>query len=111
MAIAYLDTHVVVWLCEDNLARISDRALKAINDYYLLISPMVLAELGFLYDIGRIARARLWICRNNCEPGLESRSAIIPFPTSWKRLCSRRGHMIRSTDSSLLMRNRTDSRS
>jgi PIN domain nuclease of toxin-antitoxin system len=55
--IAYLDTHVVVWLCEDNLKRLSNAALDAINDNDLLISPAVLIELNFLYQIKRLIRA------------------------------------------------------
>jgi PIN domain nuclease of toxin-antitoxin system len=55
--IAYLDTCVVVWLCENNLSRISAPALDAINENDLLISPGVLIELNFLYQLRRIIRA------------------------------------------------------
>jgi PIN domain nuclease of toxin-antitoxin system len=55
--IAYLDTHVVVWLCANNLTRISAPALDAINEHDLLISPAVLIELNYLYQINRIVRA------------------------------------------------------
>ncbi len=55
--IAYLDTHVVVWLCQNDLHRISSRALDALNENDLLISPAVLIELNFLYQLGRIIRA------------------------------------------------------
>ena len=53
---AYLDTHVVIWLCENKLARLSQSALDAINENDLLISPAVLIELNFLLQIGRIIR-------------------------------------------------------
>jgi PIN domain nuclease of toxin-antitoxin system len=55
--IAYLDTHVVIRLCENKLERISEPALAAINDHDLLISPTVLIELNFLLQIKRIIRA------------------------------------------------------
>jgi len=55
--IAYLDTHVVVWLCENKLSSISAPALDALNEHNLLISPIVLIELNFLYQIKRIIRA------------------------------------------------------
>ena len=55
--IAYLDTHVVVWLCENKISRISAVALDALNEHDLLISPAVLIELNFLYQIRRIIRA------------------------------------------------------
>lgn len=54
---AYLDTQVVIWLCEDNLKKLSSAAFDAINDHDLLISPAVLIELNFLYGIGRTVRA------------------------------------------------------
>jgi PIN domain nuclease of toxin-antitoxin system len=56
---AYLDTHVVVWLCENKLGRLSAPALDAINGHELLISPAVLIELNFLQQIGRIIRSPL----------------------------------------------------
>ena len=47
----------MVWLCENNLSRISAPALDALNENELLISPAVLIELNFLYQIRRIVRA------------------------------------------------------
>ena len=52
--IAYLDTNVVVWLAQGNLARISDKAKGVLEEAELLIAPMVLLELAYLYEIGRI---------------------------------------------------------
>ena len=57
--IAYLDTHVVVWLCQNQIDKFPNKALDAINDHDLLISPMVLIELNFLSQIGRMARSPL----------------------------------------------------
>ncbi len=50
----YLDTHVVVWLYAGNLTLISKDALRMIEDHQVLISPMVLLEVDFLYEIKRI---------------------------------------------------------
>ena len=55
--IAYLDTQLVVWLCEDRLGKITRNALDAINDHELLISPAVLIELNFLFQLGYLVRA------------------------------------------------------
>jgi PIN domain nuclease of toxin-antitoxin system len=55
--IAYLDTHVVIWLAENRTERLSAQALDTINEHELLISPAVLIELSFLHQIGRILRA------------------------------------------------------
>jgi PIN domain nuclease of toxin-antitoxin system len=57
--IAYLDTHVVVWLCQNNIEKITNNALDAINENDLLISPIVLIELNFLFQLGKIVRAPL----------------------------------------------------
>jgi PIN domain nuclease of toxin-antitoxin system len=53
---AYLDTHVVVWLCENKPGRLSKPAIDAIQNHDLLISPAVLIELDFLQQIRRIIR-------------------------------------------------------
>lgn len=51
----YLDTHVVVWLYAGIGENLSDRALQLIEESdTVLISPMVLLELDFLHEIGRI---------------------------------------------------------
>jgi PIN domain nuclease of toxin-antitoxin system len=52
--IAYLDTNVVVWLAQGNLAPITAPAVRILEQGDLLISPMVLIELEYLYEIQRI---------------------------------------------------------
>ena len=52
--IAYLDTNVVVWLAQGNLTRISPKAQRVLEETALLISPMVLIELEYLYEVNRI---------------------------------------------------------
>jgi PIN domain nuclease of toxin-antitoxin system len=50
----YLDTNVVVWLAQGTLQRISRRAKSALEQGTLLMSPMVLIELEYLYELNRI---------------------------------------------------------
>ena len=50
----YLDTNVVVWLAQGNLTRISRKAHDVLEKADLLISPMVLIELEYLYEVNRI---------------------------------------------------------
>jgi PIN domain nuclease of toxin-antitoxin system len=50
----YLDTNVVVWLAQGTLQRISRRAQSALEQGSLLMSPMVLIELEYLYELNRI---------------------------------------------------------
>ncbi len=49
----YLDTHVVVWLYQKDEQRISRVARQLIESSDLLVSPMVLLELEYLFDTGR----------------------------------------------------------
>lgn len=50
----FLDTHVVVWLYAGELERIAPFARQRIEEQDLLISPMVILELQFLKEIGRL---------------------------------------------------------
>jgi PIN domain nuclease of toxin-antitoxin system len=50
----YLDTHVVVWLFSKELDKLSPKALELIEESELYISPMVVLELEFLHEIGRL---------------------------------------------------------
>jgi PIN domain nuclease of toxin-antitoxin system len=50
----YLDTHVAVWLYAGQAERLSSRARSLIEENELLISPIVLLEMQFLREIGRI---------------------------------------------------------
>jgi PIN domain nuclease of toxin-antitoxin system len=52
---AYLDTHVTLWLYAGETTRISKRAAALINREALLASPIVLLELQYLREIGRLA--------------------------------------------------------
>ena len=53
-SVAYLDTHIAVWLYAGLTEKISDAARDAIEDNDLLISPLVRLELQYLFEIGRI---------------------------------------------------------
>lgn len=49
-----LDTHVVAWLYEGLVDKLSLSAREAIEQSTLLFSPMVELELQYLYEIGRL---------------------------------------------------------
>ena len=49
----YLDTHVVAWLYAGEFDKLSKVATKDIHGDAPFISPIVLLELQYLYDIGR----------------------------------------------------------
>jgi PIN domain nuclease of toxin-antitoxin system len=54
-AVIYLDTHVVAWLSAGRVDLLSKRAKKMIDkDGELLVSPMVVLELEYLHEVGRL---------------------------------------------------------
>ncbi len=50
----FLDTHVVVWLFNKNLELLSPSATAHIEADELMISPMVLLEMQYLFEIKRV---------------------------------------------------------
>ncbi len=54
--ICYLDTQVVVWLCQNQLKKLTSKAKTTIEDSELLVSPMVMLELEYLFEIERTRR-------------------------------------------------------
>ena len=52
-SLIYLDTHVVAWLFAGRLDLIPAAARTAINDSEILISPMAMVELQYLFEIRR----------------------------------------------------------
>ena len=53
----YLDTHVALWLYAGEIERISKRAAVLLNAEQITISPVVLLELRYLQEIGRLGAA------------------------------------------------------
>ena len=50
----FLDTHIIVWLYQMSLELLSQKAKNAIEENDLFVSPIVLLELEYLFEIGRI---------------------------------------------------------
>src|SRR3972149_3076160 len=51
---AYLDAHVTLWLYSGQTERLSKRATNLINQERVGVSPVVLLELQYLREIGRV---------------------------------------------------------
>jgi PIN domain nuclease of toxin-antitoxin system len=67
----YLDTHVVAWLYAGLVDTLPETARQAIEEHELLVSPMVVLELQYLYEIRRTkARAEAVIEALGREIGL-----------------------------------------
>lgn len=52
--VTYLDTHVVAWLYGGHVARLSARAQRWLDRGQLRVSPAVVLELEYLFEIGRV---------------------------------------------------------
>ena len=52
--IVYLDTHIAVWLAQGEQRKLTGAAQQAAKRGLLRISPMVLVELQYLYEVKRI---------------------------------------------------------
>jgi len=51
--VTYLDTHVVAWLYAGEMGKLSAKAADEIQKDAPLVSPMVVLELQYLFEIGR----------------------------------------------------------
>jgi PIN domain nuclease of toxin-antitoxin system len=49
-----LDTHVVVWLFNDESEKFSGTARRLLDERTLVVSPIIELELSFLHEIGRL---------------------------------------------------------
>ena len=50
----FLDTHIILWLYQLSLELLSEEAKKAIEENDIFVSPIVVLELQYLFEIGRI---------------------------------------------------------
>jgi PIN domain nuclease of toxin-antitoxin system len=77
-SLAYLDTHVAVWLYAGLVDKFTDAARSAIDDSDLVVSHMVRLELQYLFEIGRIKVKGDTIIRNLSKT-IGLRISDIPF--------------------------------
>jgi PIN domain nuclease of toxin-antitoxin system len=88
----YLDTHVVAWLYAGRLDLLSERARRSLENDDLLVSPMAVLELQYLFEIRRTAEPAAAVL---AELGRKLGLAVceLPFPevaaqaarSSWTR--------------------------
>lgn len=90
--IAYLDTHVALWMAAGKLRRISSRAAALIEKAELLFPPMALLELEYMHELGRSKlRARDIMSKLEHEAGLRvcdlpsATVAVAAFDENWTR--------------------------
>ena len=51
--IAYLDTHIVLWLAAGKVSRLSSKARGLLGRSELLLSAMAYLELEYLHELGK----------------------------------------------------------
>lgn len=74
----HLDTHVVVWLYAGQVERFPGAALERLESEVLVVSPMVVLELQYLFEIGRVTQPAATVIEDLRERiGLEVAAA--PF--------------------------------
>jgi PIN domain nuclease of toxin-antitoxin system len=77
--ICYLDTQAAIWLAEANLQKLTHKALFHIERSDVRISPMVVVELAYLFEIQRtILKPAEIVYKLNAE--LQAAVCDYPFP-------------------------------
>jgi PIN domain nuclease of toxin-antitoxin system len=77
--ICYLDTQAAIWLAEANTQKLSHKALSYIEKAEIRISPMVVLEFGYLYEINRtVLTPQQIVYKLSAE--LQSAVCDYPFP-------------------------------
>ena len=74
----YLDTHAVVWLYAGELGRFPVSAQALMEEHELLVSPMAVLELAYLYEIERLLVDSSMIIES-LEAAIGLRVCTLPF--------------------------------
>jgi PIN domain nuclease of toxin-antitoxin system len=77
---AYLDTHVAVRLANGDLSLVSPSAFEAMSKTDLLISPMVLLEIEYLFELKKKIKLSAEDIRRKLEFELGVRVCDFSFP-------------------------------
>ena len=77
--IAYLDTHVVLWLAAGKVNRLSSKAKGLLGRSELLLSAMAYLELEYLHELGR-TKFRAGDLFSKVEFETNLRLCDLPFP-------------------------------
>jgi len=78
--IAYLDTHIVLWLAAGKVNRLSSKARSLLGRSELLFSAMAYLELEYLHELGRTRFAAPDLFKK-VEYETNLRLCDLPFPT------------------------------
>ena len=76
----YIDTHIVIWLAEGLVEKLTPAASQAIESSQVEISPIVLIELEYLFEIKRIIKPPMALFEQ-LQSLIGLRMSDHPFPT------------------------------
>jgi PIN domain nuclease of toxin-antitoxin system len=76
----YLDTHILVWLVQDERHKLEEAARRAIEDDDLVVSPAAVLELELLHEIGRLRMSALKVV-DTLATAVGLRVCELPFRT------------------------------
>jgi PIN domain nuclease of toxin-antitoxin system len=76
---AYLDTQIVIWISAGRMKKLTREALRTIESSDLLISPIVLVEIGYLFEINRLVKSPLAIL-DQLQKQIGLKVSDHPFP-------------------------------
>ena len=75
----YLDTQIVIWISAGRMKKLTREALRTIESSDLLISPIVLVEIGYLFEINRLVKSPLAIL-DQLQKQIGLKVSDHPFP-------------------------------
>jgi PIN domain nuclease of toxin-antitoxin system len=76
---AYLDTQIAIWISAGRMKKLTREALRTIESSDLLISPIVLVEIGYLFEINRLVKSPLAIL-DQLQKQIGLKVSDHPFP-------------------------------
>jgi PIN domain nuclease of toxin-antitoxin system len=76
----YLDTHIAVWLVQDERHKLNRAACQTIEECDLVVSPAVVLELELLHEIGRLSMSALTVV-DTLATDIGLRVCDLPFRT------------------------------
>lgn len=77
--IAYLDTHIAMWLLRGDVKKLTTSARRVIERASLRISPVVLLEFEYLIEVGR-AKLPAMEMAGRLQAQLDVELCAFPFP-------------------------------
>lgn len=89
----FLDTHAILWLYEKDLARFTEKGRTLLEEEDLVYSPMILVELRYLYEIGRVTVSPELILRE-----LSGKIGLEPDPVSFLPIAESAGSITWTRD-------------